>query len=112
MQEEYDSWSNVFSKDGATPNREINDSDFVIDDGKDYISGKIVESNIHLIDEEKITDIAASIIEEFDGQLCDNNLIVPDSEREGLESEAAIYGSTYYTLEDSIKDIIKKSLEV
>lgn len=72
----------------------------------DYkIEGFILEENIHF-DPQTLTDLTGDIIEEFDKLLCNNNIMIPDEEREGSEDEAAIYGKTYYELEDTIKDMI------
>lgn len=69
------------------------------------IEGFILEENIHF-DSQTLTDLTGDIIEEFDKLLCNNNIMLPDEEREGSEDETAIYGKTYYELEDTIKDII------
>lgn len=56
--------------------------------------------------EDRLVDIASAIIDEFEQVLEKNNITIPDTEREGNEDEARIYGKTYYDLEDNIKNIL------
>ena len=56
-------------------------------------------------------ELAIDIIDEFEGLLEENNIIIPDEDREGDETEARIYGSTYYFLEDKITELIENFLK-
>lgn len=56
--------------------------------------------------EDRLVDIASAIIDEFEQVLEKNNITIPDTEREGNEDEARIYGKTYYDLEGNIKNIL------
>jgi hypothetical protein len=56
---------------------------------------------------EKERELAINIIEEFEDLLEENNLTIPDRDREGNEEEARLYGITYYNLEDKITEMIK-----
>lgn len=58
------------------------------------------------MNEDRLVDIASTIIDEFEQVLEKNNITIPDTEREGNEDEARIYGKTYYDLEDNIKNIL------
>lgn len=60
----------------------------------------------HSSDEVHIRNISADICSLFEDVLDAHNLIVPDSERTGDESEARLYGETYSTLEDTITGIL------
>lgn len=55
--------------------------------------------------------IAAEIIEEFENILDANDIYIPDEERKGGESEACLYGSTYYGLVDVIEGYITEILK-
>lgn len=50
------------------------------------------------------------IIEEFEQILANNNIIIPDEEREGKTEEVCIFGNTYYYLEERIKEILEDNL--
>lgn len=58
------------------------------------------------MNKDRLVDIASTIIDEFEQVLEKNNITIPDTEREGNEDEARIYGKTYYDLEDNIKNIL------
>ena len=58
---------------------------------------------------EKTRELAIEILEEFEDLLAEHNIIIPDGDREGDDEEACIYGSTYYTLEDKMTELIKNS---
>jgi hypothetical protein len=51
-----------------------------------------------------IRHISADIAEIFEDLLADNDILIPDEEREGDESEAALYGDTYSEFEDDITE--------
>jgi len=55
----------------------------------------------------KERETAIKILAEFEDLLEEHNLTIPDADREGNEEEARIYGSSYYSLEDKITEIIK-----
>ena len=51
---------------------------------------------------------AMEIIREFEELLDSHNIKIPSKDREGEETEACIFGSEYYALEDSITEMILK----
>lgn len=51
-----------------------------------------------------IRHISADIATIFEDILADNDILVPDDEREGDEGEAALYGDTYSEFEDGITE--------
>lgn len=51
---------------------------------------------------------AIEIIDEFEDLLAINDIKIPNVDREGNEDEACIYGSDYYSLEESIIEILNK----
>lgn len=51
-----------------------------------------------------IRQISAEIADIFDSLLADNDIIVPDEDREGNEDEAPLYGATYSDFEDGITE--------
>ena len=52
--------------------------------------------------------IAIEILNEFEHILNDRNVSIPDIDREeNEETEARIYGQTYYELEDNVTERIK-----
>lgn len=62
---------------------------------------------------EKEREIAIRILQEFEGFLEENNVSIPNEEREeaikeGNEDTAILYGSDYYFLEDKITEILKE----
>ena len=56
--------------------------------------------------EDKVRGLARSIAELFDDLLDDHGIRVPDPDRTGDETEAAIYGCTYGKLVDDIAETI------
>lgn len=63
------------------------------------------------MNENKLTQIAASIIDEFEEVLEYNDITIPDKHRDSdCDDESKIYGSTYYKLEDAIKKILSNIL--
>ena len=59
----------------------------------------------------KERELAINILAEFEELLERNNLTIPDRDREGEETEARIYGITYYNLEDTITELITKLIK-
>lgn len=55
--------------------------------------------------------LAISILSEFEELLERHNLTIPDVDRDGNEEEARLYGSTYYSLEDKITEMIEVFLK-
>jgi hypothetical protein len=51
-----------------------------------------------------IRQISAEIADIFDSLLADNDIMVPDEDREGDEDEAPLYGATYSDFEDGITE--------
>lgn len=56
-----------------------------------------------------IKEIATQIIDEFEELLYVNDIKIPNSNREGNEDEACIYGDDYYNLEESIIEILERN---
>ena len=56
---------------------------------------------------EKERELTIRIIDEFEELLDEHKIIIPDSDREGNEEEACIYGMNYWRLEDKITELIK-----
>lgn len=65
------------------------------------------------ITDEQIREIAIDVLQHFEELLAEHGIKIPDDDRaKGLDdSEACIYGSTYYTLEDNVSDTIRVSLK-
>lgn len=59
---------------------------------------------------EDFRDWAIDIIAMFEDILDEHNIKVPDEFREGGEEEAALYGDTYFALEDKITAYIEQRL--
>lgn len=55
-----------------------------------------------------IRQIAAEMADIYDSLLADNDIMVPDEDREGCEDEASLYGGTYSDFEDSITEQLSK----
>jgi hypothetical protein len=51
-----------------------------------------------------IRQISAEVADIFDSLLADNDIMVPDEDREGDEDEAPLYGATYSDFEDGITE--------
>lgn len=51
-----------------------------------------------------IRQISAEIADIFDCLLADNDIMIPDEDREGDEDEAPLYGCTYSDFEDGITE--------
>lgn len=56
-------------------------------------------------------ELAISIIEEFEDVLAEHNIKIPDEDRTGDEEEVSIYGTTYYSLEDKITEMIEEFIK-
>jgi CRISPR/Cas system CMR-associated protein Cmr3 (group 5 of RAMP superfamily) len=54
----------------------------------------------------KARQIAIRILDEFGDLLDEKNVTIPLDDKEGMEEEARLYGSEYYTLEDAITAIL------
>lgn len=50
--------------------------------------------------------LSCEIVDQFDGLLDDNNILIPDESRTGDESEASLYGMTYFNLCDEVGGLI------
>ena len=59
----------------------------------------------------KARALAISIIDMVDNILCKHDIKIPDDDRTGDESEAAIFGTTYALLEDQISDLLRDHLK-
>ena len=57
----------------------------------------------------KVKELAISILDLFEEILDKHDISIPDDNRTGEESEARIFGETYYELEDKIVETIQKS---
>lgn len=51
-----------------------------------------------------IRQISANLASIYDDLLADNDIMVPDEDREGNEDEAPLYGGTYSEFEDGITE--------
>lgn len=56
----------------------------------------------------KSKNVAIAILDIFEDMLSEKDIMIPDEDREGNESECCLYGTTYYDLEDQIVEILKK----
>lgn len=55
--------------------------------------------------------IAIGILDMFENLLEENDITIPDKEREGNEEEARLYGDSYYSLEDGIVAILDEYIK-
>lgn len=55
-----------------------------------------------------IRQISAKVADIYDSLLADNDIMVPDEDREGCEDEAPLYGCTYSVFEDGITEQLSK----
>jgi hypothetical protein len=53
-------------------------------------------------------ELSIEILDLFEELLEEKNITIPSEDREGNESEARIYGSEYYSLEDRITEILER----
>ena len=56
----------------------------------------------------KLREYSVEIVELFEELLEKHNITIPDDDRTGDESEARLYGCTYYDLEENIVSIINE----
>ena len=54
-------------------------------------------------------EFAAEILEIFEEKLEELNVTLPNSDREGKEDEARIFGSDYYDLEDKVAELLRNN---
>lgn len=59
----------------------------------------------------KTRGIAIMILDIFEDMLEEKGIIIPDEDRKGDESEACLYGSTYYGLEDEIAKLLSDYID-
>lgn len=52
--------------------------------------------------------VAIKILDIFEDMLDSKDVLIPDDDRTGDESEACLYGSTYADLEQEITELLKK----
>ena len=55
---------------------------------------------------DKARRVAIEILDEFEEMLDRKGIMIPSEDREGVEGDACLYGSEYYSLEDAVKDIL------
>jgi hypothetical protein len=61
------------------------------------------------ITEEQLTEISAQICDIFEDVLEENDVTIPDDERDdNQEDQARLFGATYYEVEDKVKEILRK----
>ena len=60
------------------------------------------------LNEANLTNTAADIIDIFEELLDRLDITIPDKWREGEETEARIFGDTYYELENKIVERLRK----
>lgn len=56
--------------------------------------------------------LAIKIISEFEDLLEQKDIYIPSEDRTGDESEARIYGTEYYQLEDRITEILHENSQI
>lgn len=56
----------------------------------------------------KLREYSVEIIELFEELLDKHDITIPDEDRTGDESEARLYGCTYYNLEDEVLHILSQ----
>ena len=59
----------------------------------------------------KVRSYSTAICDLFENILNDNNIIIPDDDRTGDESEACLYGMTYSNLEEDITRLLVKLID-
>ena len=59
----------------------------------------------------KIKNISVAICDLFETVLKEHDIYIPDEARTGDESEACLYGTAYYDLEESITKVLVKLAE-
>ena len=56
----------------------------------------------------KLREYSVEIMELFEDLLDKHNITIPDEDRTGDESEARLYGCTYYDLEEEVVSILNE----
>ena len=56
----------------------------------------------------KLREYSVEIVELFEELLEKHNITIPDADRTGDESEARLYGCTYYDLEEEVVSILNE----
>ena len=56
----------------------------------------------------KLREYSVEIVELFEELLEKHNITIPDEDRTGDESEARLYGGSYFELEDDVLSILSK----
>lgn len=56
----------------------------------------------------KLRKYSVEIVELFEELLDKHNITIPDEDRTGDESEARLYGTTYYDLEEEVVSILSR----
>ena len=56
----------------------------------------------------KLREYSTDIVELFEELLEKHDITIPDEDRTGDESEARLYGCTYWDLEEEVKHILSK----
>ena len=56
----------------------------------------------------KLREYSIEIVELFEELLEKHNITIPDEDRTGDESEAGLYGMTYYDLEEDVVSILNQ----
>jgi len=54
---------------------------------------------------------AIEVIDCFEELLSRKGIMIPSADREGNESEACLYGSEYYELEDEVTELMEKVIK-
>lgn len=60
---------------------------------------------------DKIREITIGILDMFEEVLEEHDIYIPDEHRTGDESEACLYGATYYELEDRIYALLSETIQ-
>ena len=58
----------------------------------------------------QLRTLADEILDLFESVLEENDISIPDEYRTGEETEARLYGETYYWLEDQITELIEQTI--
>ena len=56
----------------------------------------------------KLREYSVEIVELFEELLEKHNITIPDEDRTGDESEASLYGCTYYELEEDVVSVLSQ----
>ncbi len=64
------------------------------------------------IDKDTAVEFALAVIDEIEGLLEDKGIVIPNNEKSDNPDAANVYGSDYYSLEDSILELMGYILKI